>query len=160
MNIEHDTGTIFQLKMTNGDEIVTFVIKWNGEEDVQVKYPLKMVDLMPESPFDVEVGGNTRTFVYRPWMAYQDDIHEDIYINPINIVSYMVPSENMRQSYKTSVAEIVAYYLSTETKITTNGSRLEGEFEFAKLTEKLNDSASPANVVNLFDRKETDKSRD
>lgn len=132
---------LYQFKLSNGDEVIACVIEWADDKDVAVKFALKMVDVDNPNP----TTEYSRTFLFRPWMAYQEDLDATVYINPNNIVSYFVPSTDMRAAYLTSVGEVKEFYAESNTMIKTGGMR---EREEEEILEKKD------NVLSIFTKRD------
>lgn len=125
---------IYQLKMTNSDEVVCeFIGVVEDESELIVKNALQINEL--PVPLEVDGGDGYRYHSLRPWMMYRQDIERSVFVNMDNIVAYSEPSNALLQQYQTAVDS----YLS-EIQHDSSGD-IEVLFE--------EDSSRPTNIISF-----------
>lgn len=100
---EFEEVMIYQIKFANGDCVIATVDTWVEDKDIVVKYALQMVDFPSIEERD-------KTFIFRPWMDYQEELNRPVFVNPFQIVSYFEPSRQMKVGYINATKEILAMY--------------------------------------------------
>jgi hypothetical protein len=103
---------VFQFKFNNGDEVMTEVACWDHDGYLVFLTPLVMLPIMN---MDEPMGSST--FIFKPWLEYQDQFDAQVTVNPNSIVSYFIPSESLRKGYVESVKEIQEMFAQTNQEV-------------------------------------------
>lgn len=136
-----------QLKLTNGEEVMTEIIQWSDETDATLVVRACYKILTAEHP------DGYRYYGFRPWMTYCEDPEHLLTINGDQVVGECTPSPTMFEQYLKTVR---SYQAITEEKMKAEAAeeKAVGEIE---LEEELVDrifeemlSDSDGNVISLF----------
>ena len=105
-------GTVRQLLMTNGEEILADIIDWQEGTYVEANNILSVIPYEFENPDDGKA-----YYILKPWVSYTDDIGKSSYMNPNNIISLTEPSPVVLEQYLNSVIEITDGLKDDEQKV-------------------------------------------
>jgi len=129
---------IYQIKFNNKEEIVATVLEWSFDGDILIKDALIMKE------YDTNEKEGIKSFTFKPWMMFQDELQSKIHINPVTIISYFSPSEYIKKSYLSSVKDIYEFtesLFSEEATSKKDSSKLENVVPlFRNIKRKSEDS--------------------
>ena len=98
MNVKE--GSVKQLLMTNGEEILACILEWREGTYIEACNILSVV------PYEIEGEDGKAYYILKPWVSYTDDIGKSSFINPNNVISLTEPSPVVLEQYHGSVDEI------------------------------------------------------
>ena len=74
-----------QFTLTNGDEIVCYVVQFNDERDDNII----IKDAMKLNMYENQTGD--KYFSFRPWMVYQEGSEELLILNSMHVIGIAIP---------------------------------------------------------------------
>ena len=98
MNVKE--GSVKQLLMTNGEEILAEILDWKEGTYIEACNILSVI------PYEIEGDDGKAYYILKPWVSYTDDIGKSSFINPNNVISLTEPSPVVVEQYRGSVEEI------------------------------------------------------
>lgn len=90
-----------QLKLTSGEEILC-----NVEDEDEKSVVINYAFVIQEMTFTFEEGFETRGYRLAPWMTYQMDFANPIYLNRNTILAAMLPETHVRSYYDATVCQM------------------------------------------------------
>ena len=105
-------GSVRQLLMSNGEEILAEIIDWKEGTYIEAKNILSII------PYEIESADDGKAYyILKPWVSYTDDIGKSSYMNPNNVISLTEPSPVVLEQYQGSVEEISVGLKDDEQKV-------------------------------------------
>ena len=99
---------IRQFKLVNDDEIVCEVVEWDDSStsNMIVRNVLRLDG--------IEDGSGQKLYIFKPWLALQENLAELQMINADQILSVANPSKYLMEYYDTAIENVSNIELETE----------------------------------------------
>lgn len=89
-----------QFTLTNGDEIVCYVVQFNDERDDNII----IKDAMKLNMYENQTGD--KYFSFRPWMVYQEGSEELLILNSMHVIGIAIPPKHLLVEYTKAIKEM------------------------------------------------------
>lgn len=89
-----------QFTLTNGDELVCYVVQFNDENDDNII----IKDAMKLNMYENQTGD--KYFSFRPWMIYQEGAEELLILNSMHVIGIAIPPKHLLIEYTKAAKEM------------------------------------------------------